>query len=44
LRAMQKELKYSPLPRLTALGAAVLALPIGVALGRLSGRRHDRLD
>lgn len=43
LRAMQKELRHSPLPRLTALSAAVLALPLGMALGRrtANGRAHQ---
>jgi hypothetical protein len=38
LKAMQKEIRHSPVPRLAALGAAAVALPLGIALGRLSGR------
>jgi hypothetical protein len=40
-KAMKKEVRYSPVPRMAAAGAAVLALPIGVALGRLTRRRPE---
>jgi hypothetical protein len=36
LKAMQKEIRYSPVPRIAAIGAAALALPLGIALGRRS--------
>jgi hypothetical protein len=33
------DLRHAYAPRLTAIGAAVLALPVGILIGRL-GRRH----
>jgi hypothetical protein len=41
LKAMQKEIRHSPVPRMFALGAAALALPIGIALGRLTRPRGE---
>jgi hypothetical protein len=42
LRTVKKELRSSQAPRIAAIGAAVLALPLGMALGRMtSGRREN---
>ncbi|CAN5629665.1 hypothetical protein BH23GEM9_BH23GEM9_05360 [soil metagenome] len=41
LLRFRRELVNSPVPRAAALGAAVLALPLGMALGRLTGRNRN---
>jgi hypothetical protein len=38
LRRIRNELRRSPVPRAAAIGAAAVALPLGIALGRLSSR------
>lgn len=38
LRRIRRELRSSPLPRAAAIGAAAVALPLGIALGRLTSR------
>jgi hypothetical protein len=41
LRAMKQEVRHSPVPRIAAIGAAAIALPLGLALGRLTRRPSD---
>jgi hypothetical protein len=43
LRRIRTELRHSSVPRAAAIGAAVIALPLGIAIGRLTSRigRHD---
>jgi hypothetical protein len=43
LRSIRRELRRSPLPKIAAIGAAVIALPIGIAIGRLSAGRSNGL-
>jgi hypothetical protein len=43
LRAMRRELRVSPLPRMAAIGAAAVALPLGIALGRITAGRAETL-
>lgn len=43
LRALKRDLRRSPAPRVAAVGVAALALPLGIALGRISAGRADRL-
>jgi hypothetical protein len=43
LQLMRKEVRRSPVPRLAALGAAAVALPLGIALGRLTAGRPEPL-
>jgi hypothetical protein len=38
LRRFRREILNSPVPRAAAIGAAVLALPLGIALGRMTSR------
>lgn len=44
-RKFQWDMRHAPAPRITALGAAALALPVGLWLGRRSvgknGAEHD---
>jgi hypothetical protein len=37
----RRQLRTSPVPRAAAVGAAALALPLGIALGRLTRRERD---
>jgi hypothetical protein len=39
LAKMRFDLKHAYAPRVTALGVAALALPLGFLLGRVNGRR-----
>jgi hypothetical protein len=41
LRRFRRELLHSPVPRAAALGAVALALPLGLALGRLTSRNRN---
>lgn len=36
LKAFQQEIRRSPVPRMMAIAGALVALPIGIALGRMS--------
>ena len=38
LKKMQWDLGHAPAPRLTAVGAAAIALPVGLLLGRMGQR------
>jgi hypothetical protein len=40
LRKMRWDLRHAYAPRVAALGALALALPLGYALGRLTGNGH----
>jgi hypothetical protein len=37
----RKELRTSPVPRIAAIGAAAVALPLGLMLGRLTKRSRN---
>jgi hypothetical protein len=42
LRKLRKDMLHSPATRVAAIGAAVVALPLGLWLGRLGrGNHHD---
>jgi hypothetical protein len=41
LKKLDWDMKHAYAPRVAALGVALLALPIGVLLGRLTARRHE---
>jgi hypothetical protein len=43
MRLVKKEMRLSKAPRIAAIGAAALALPIGVALGRITAGRSEPL-
>jgi hypothetical protein len=40
----RKEFRTSPVPRIAAIGAAAVALPLGLALGRLTKRSRNGDD
>jgi hypothetical protein len=44
LMRFRRELRGSPVPRAAALGAAALALPLGMMLGRLTKRERNGQD
>lgn len=41
LKKLEWDMKHAYAPRLTALGVALLALPIGIVLGRLTAHRSE---
>lgn len=41
LKKFEWDMKHAYAPRVTALGVALLALPIGILLGRLTARRSE---
>ncbi|HEU5210670.1 MAG TPA: hypothetical protein VFU06_14850 [Longimicrobiales bacterium] len=41
LAKMRWDMKHAWAPRFAAVGAAAIALPLGLALGRAMGARHD---
>jgi hypothetical protein len=43
LKAYRQEIRRSPVPRMMALAGAALALPLGIALGRMT-RRNGHAD
>jgi hypothetical protein len=42
LKKMQWDLGHAPAPRLTAVGAAAIALPLGLMIGRMGRERPRR--
>lgn len=44
LRKMRYDLRHAYAPRLTALGAAILALPLGYAMGRRGNAAATEAD
>jgi hypothetical protein len=44
LRRLKKDMLNSPAPRLAAIGAAAVALPLGLLLGRLGRRNGNGME